>query len=106
MMHNTPKPSPTPSLPPSLPHDSRDAVSRSGHESAAAEGATDSPGYAERPATLDQRRAIRILIAQAQLSDLDVERLLMARFSRPAVTQLSYGQAACLLRELQRKLHR
>jgi len=28
----------------------------------------------------------------------------MARFSRPAVAELSYGQAACLLRELQRKL--
>jgi hypothetical protein len=41
---------------------------------------------------------------QAQLSDGEVERLLKARFGRTAVTQLSYGQAACLLRELQRKL--
>ena len=96
-MRKTRQPSPAlPCLPDSCPPVSRDC--------SAAPLAPAAPSPREKPATSDQRRALRILIVQAQLNDAEVERLLMARFSRPAVAELSYGQAACLLRELQRKL--
>lgn len=86
---------------PPCPRDSCQPVSP---DRSAAPIAPATPSPREKTATSDQRRALRILIVQAQLSDAEVERLLMARFSRPAVTKLSYGQAASLLRELQRKL--